>query len=229
MNTPIHSDQAQCHFCGSSFPPAEDLCADLPRVTSDCRPSPRSGPLAVCPHCGLAQTLVTTGWRDAADATYREYQMYAAADGSEQKVASGDGLQGRSVVLANRWKSLDMLPERGALMDIGCGNGSFLRAFSTAFPAWTLSASETSDREIAKLRAIPGFHKFYGADPDEIPEGFDAFSLIHVLEHLENPKAFLDRVRRSAAPSGELLVEVPAWRSNPFALMIADLMRLISA
>jgi SAM-dependent methyltransferase len=170
----------------------------------------------------LAQTVVSGDWRDAADETYRQYQMYAAADGAEQKVAGEEGFQARSVVLAGRWRSLGVLGETGTLLDIGCGNGSFLRAFAAEFPAWTLSGSETTDREVAKLRAIPGFQAFYGADPDEIPDGFDAFSLVHVLEHLENPQAFLARVRQSVAPGGQLLVEVPAWRGNPFALMIAD-------
>jgi len=222
MTTLAPDHQVQCHFCCSTFSLAGDFCSDLPRVTSDCRPSPRSGPLAVCPQCGLAQTVVSGDWREAADETYRQYQMYAAADGAEQKVASGEGFQARSVVLADRWRSLGVLGERGALLDIGCGNGSFLRAFAAEFPAWTLSGSETTDREVGKLRAIPGFQEFYGADPDGIPDGFDAFSLVHVLEHLENPRAFLARVHQSAAPGGQLLVEVPAWRGNPFALMIAD-------
>lgn len=176
----------------------------------------------MCVHCGLAQTIITRDWRVAADQTYQQYEMYAAAGGSEQKVASGDGLLGRSVVLAARWRELGLLPPQGALLDLGCGNGSFLRAFSEAFPSWVLSGSETSDRELPGLRQIPNFKNFHGADPTAIPSGLDAFSLIHVLEYLENPRAFLATILDRTKPSGHLLIEVPAWRSNPFALMIAD-------
>ena len=74
----------------------------LPRVTSDCRPAARTGALAVCPSCCLTQTIVDDDWRAAADAAYRDYAIYEAGGGAEQKVASDSGLQSRSKVIVER-------------------------------------------------------------------------------------------------------------------------------
>lgn len=194
----------------------------LPRVSSDCRPAPRSGALAVCPRCGLAQTVVDEKWRRAADDVYQAYDIYAAAEGAEQKVAAGDGLAGRSEVLVRQWAAQGGLGPSGHLLDVGCGNGSFLRAFSARFPAWKLSAVETSDRYLPQLEALAGFEDFFLVGRDEIRGAFDAVSLVHVLEHLADPASHLADLRRHAKTEAGLLVEVPGWRDNPFALMISD-------
>lgn len=194
----------------------------LPRVSSDCRPAPRSGALAVCPRCGLAQTVVDEGWRRAADDVYEAYEIYAAAEGAEQKVAAGDGLAGRSEVLVRQWAAEAALAHSGHLLDVGCGNGSFLRAFSSRFPAWKLSAVETSDRYLPQLQALAGFDDFFLVGRDELRGEFDAVSLVHVLEHLADPASHLADLRRHAKAGAGLLVEVPGWRDNPFALMISD-------
>jgi hypothetical protein len=46
--------------------------------------------------------------------------------------------------------------------------------------------------------------------------------MVHVLEHIENPAELLRNLLQHAAPEALLLVEVPAWKANPFALMISD-------
>jgi SAM-dependent methyltransferase len=215
-------DSPQCHSCRAVIPTGDFVAEDLPRVSSDCRPAPRSGALAVCPACGLAQTVVDERWRRAADEVYEAYDIYAAADGAEQKVAAGDGLASRSQVLVAHWAGEGKLPAVGRLLDVGCGNGSFLRAFAERFPAWKLSAVETSDRYVPRLQAIPGFENFFLVGTSEIRGRFDALSLVHVLEHLAGPSGHLEQLRGHASPDAQLLVEVPGWLDNPFALMISD-------
>lgn len=216
------SESPCCHSCRSPLPAETFVTERLPRVSSDCRPAPRSGALAVCPRCGLAQTVVDDDWRRAADDVYEAYDIYAAAEGAEQKVAAGDGLAGRSEVLVRQWAAEGALARSGHLLDVGCGNGSFLRAFSSRFPAWKLSAVETSDRYLPQLEALAGFEDFFLVGRDEIRGAFDAVSLVHVLEHLADPASHLADLRRHAKTGAGLLVEVPGWRDNPFALMISD-------
>ena len=92
---------AVCHFCRHDFPVESNRRRSLPRVTSDCRPAPRTGALVVCPSCCLTQTVVADDWRGAADQAYRDYAIYEAAGGAEQKVASDTGLQSRSKVIVD--------------------------------------------------------------------------------------------------------------------------------
>lgn len=211
----------KCHFCRHELP-VTGARRSLPRVTSDCRPAARTGALVVCPECCLTQTVVADDWRDAAVQAYRDYAIYEAAGGAEQKVASHAGLQSRSNVIVDRLAELQMLPASGRLLDFGCGNGGFLGAFAARFQGWKLDGAETDDRHIETLRAIPSFRRLYGVETDELPDKYDAISLIHVLEHLEDPAAVLATLRSKANPGCLLLVEVPSWRTNPFALMIAD-------
>lgn len=214
--------EASCHFCRQGFVITPDEWAWLPRVTSDCRPARWRGQIAVCPSCGLTQTVMTEGWRKAAETAYEDYEIYAAAGGAEQKIAVDGGMQGRSSALVGHLLSLGRLSSTGRLLDVGCGNGAFLRAFAHGFPEWLLEGSEFNRRNEALLRAIPSFQALHGTDVAELPDGFDMVSLIHVLEHIESPGDFLAALRVKVALGGSLFVEVPSWRNNPFALMIAD-------
>lgn len=213
---------SSCHFCHQSLRDVADAEEDFPRVSSDCRPARRTAGLVVCPACGLTQTRIGDAWRRQATETYDGYEIYATSQGEEQKVASDEGFCGRSQVLVDNWSATGRLGTAGKLLDVGCGNGSFLRAFSAKFPQWELHGSETSDRYVPRLREMPNFREFFGGDPAAITGTYDAPSLVHVLEHIEEPGGFLQVLRGKAVPGAQLLVEVPAWRSNPFALMIAD-------
>lgn len=176
----------------------------------------------VCPACCLTQTVVGDDWRGAADQAYRDYAIYEASGGAEQRVASDAGLQSRSKVILDHLAQRHVLGASGRLLDFGCGNGGFLCAFSERFPDWQLDGAETDQRHLAALQAIPRFEQLHGVKIAELPGGYDAISLVHVLEHLEDPAKALAALRTKANHDALLFVEVPAWRSNPFALMIAD-------
>ena len=217
------SPSSVCHFCSHEFPVEPNGRRSLPRVTSDCRPAARTGALVVCPSCCLTQTVVAEDWRSAADQAYRDYAIYEAAGGAEQKVPSDSGLQGRSKVIVERLAERRILAESGKLLDFGCGNGGFLRAFAERFAGWRMDGAETDQRHLAELKTIPRFEWLHGVvDIGDLPGGYDAVSLVHVLEHIEDPAKALAALRAKANPGGLLFIEVPAWRSNPFALMIAD-------
>ncbi len=213
---------ATCHFCHHEFSTEDASRRSLPRVTSDCRPVARTGALVVCPSCCLTQTVVADDWRGAADQAYRDYAIYEASGGAEQKVASDAGLRSRSNVIVDHLVRRCCLAASGRLLDFGCGNGGFLRAFAERFRGWRLDGAETDQRHLAQLQTIPGFERLHGVDIRRLPGGYNAISLVHVLEHLENPAKALAALRDKANDGALLLVEVPAWRSNPFALMIAD-------
>jgi len=158
----------------------------------------------------------------AADQAYREYAIYEASGGAEQKVASDDGLRSRSKVIVDHLAQRCTLGASGRLLDFGCGNGGFLRAFAERFPGWHLEGAETDQRHLAALQTIARFEQLHGVGIEELPGDYDAISLVHVLEHLEDPAKALAALRNKANEGALLFVEVPAWRSNPFALMIAD-------
>jgi SAM-dependent methyltransferase len=195
------------------------------RVTSDCKPWPPGGRLALCLDCGLVQTVVSRQWEQECQDIYRGYTIYHQSGGAEQPVfdhASGAS-QSRSEAIINAWQRHLPLPAAGRWLDIGCGNGALLRACSRGLPgAWTLCGSEVSDKYRELIESIPRVERLYTCALDKIPGAFDVISLIHVVEHIPGPGPFLRGLAGKLKPGGLLLLEVPDCRQNSFALMIAD-------
>lgn len=212
-----------CHVCGAAALREYEAYRRLRRVTSDCRPWPEGGAIGTCDVCGATQKLLNDEWRDEARRIYSGYAIYHQAAGAEQAVFDASGAaQARSHRIVGRLSDVIDLPASGRLLDIGCGNGAFLRAFAGSRPGWRLTGTEVSDRNRAAVASIPQLERFHVGDHDRLEGGFDLLSLIHVLEHVENPIRFLSRLHDRIRHAGHLLIEVPFFHDNPFDLLIAD-------
>jgi SAM-dependent methyltransferase len=213
-----------CHLCGHKDLQLAAEFAAFQRVTSDCRPWPAGGSLARCRACGLVQTVVEPKWQAEADQIYASYAIYHQSGGKEQNIFPGAGGIGkpRSDELIGALCNAVKLPSSGRLLDIGCGNGSFLSAWSRLLAGWSLCGSEVSEKYKSQVESILGVERLFTGDVEEIPGQFDIVSLVHVLEHIPSPVAFLQRVRKKLKPGGVLLVEVPDCAQNYFMLLVAD-------
>lgn len=91
----------------------------------------------------------------------------------------------------------------GLLLDIGCGDGSFLLAARKG--GWRVLGTEINPHA-ARHRGLDVF-----TDLGEIPESsvFDCITLWHSLEHLCDPLGSLKRIRSHLSPTGVLLIAVP--------------------
>ncbi|MEX0775468.1 MAG: class I SAM-dependent methyltransferase [Phycisphaeraceae bacterium] len=197
----------------------------LLQVTSDCQPWRRGGKLAVCGACGGAQKVLDDDWHAQVAQIYRAYRIYHQSGGTEQAVfdqQSGAAQSRSGKLVAMLAGGAEALPRRGRLLDVGCGNGAFLRAFAARFPGWTLAGSEINDKYKAQVERMPGVEAMHVAAPQQIAGRFDLVTLIHVLEHVPQPVRFVAALRQRVAADGRLLVEVPDHGSNPFDLLIAD-------
>src|SRR5690606_31586752 len=114
---------------------------------------------------------------------YETYEIYHQGAGAEQAVfdQSSGGAQARSDRIVGRLCEAADLPGSGRLLDIGCGNGAFLRAFAARRPHWRLTGTEVSDRNRDALATIPQLERFHVGDHRRIDGTFDLISLIHVL------------------------------------------------
>lgn len=154
---------------------------------------------------------------------YKDYQVYHQGGGLEQAVFSsaGNGDTRSNLLVARLAETIDLLSP-GHLLDIGCGNGAFLKTFGAAFPSWKLSGAEFDAKHSSELAAIPSFQELHTGPLDQIEVRFSLITLVHTLEHIENPLDFLKCVRRLLSPGGTLFVQVPHYPENPFELMTAD-------
>jgi SAM-dependent methyltransferase len=212
---------AVCHICGVST--RGEIFTLAHGVSSDCKPSSEPVLLFECESCGTAQSLVDDGWHRRAAAIYDSYESYAPAGGEEQKVPVDAGFQSRSRALLH-WLAGQgsFVPERGRLLEIGCGRGAFLRMFAEFFPRWEFEGIERDCRSLESLERVPGFQKLHTGPPENIQGQFGFFAMVHALEHFENPVRLLSLLRSKATPGALLLAQVPDVFENPFALAIAD-------
>lgn len=224
MTLPACSETlVSCHLCGGEL----ELLLGYPvagQVTSDCRPWQGRSHLAACQSCGTVQKPVTPEWQAEVSEIYSAYAVYAQAEGGEQRsFDSGSGAnRSRSQTIVRWLQSQAGLPDKGLLLDIGCGNGSFLQAFREVYPSWQMIGAELDDRNRYKVESIPGVVKLHTGALDALSESFDLIVMIHALEHIPGSRDFLASLGELLKPSGSLLIEVPDLAASPFDVLIAD-------
>jgi SAM-dependent methyltransferase len=98
-----------------------------------------------------------------------------------------------------------------SLLDIGCGDGSLIRALSGH-----LGRAVGIEPNLKKAMSGPGYELIPGRFPDDVPHGeqFDAITMLAVLEHL--PPAVQAKLADSfatlLAPGGRVVITVPSPR-----------------
>jgi SAM-dependent methyltransferase len=219
------SARHSCHVCGANALALLPGFESLGRATSDCRPWPAGGSVGLCEVCGTVQRRLDAFWRADVAKIYGQYEAYRQSRaGQEQAVFNPDSgaPTTRSRSILERLQAEGRLPTAGRMVDVGCGNGAMLRAFSAVLPAWQLNGYEPYGGVPERLRAIPGFADFWDGALDDMAGVFDLMTLSHSLEHIENPIAYLAALRGKLTPAGRLLIEVPYFPDNPFDLLVAD-------
>lgn len=105
---------------------------------------------------------------------------------------------------------LELLPERGRLLDAGCGIAVLLRQARRRYPDLELHGTDFSHIAVERAREY-GFP----AEPATLPdvpypdEHFDCVVSTEVLEHLDDPVEAVRSFRRVLRPGGSLIVSVP--------------------
>jgi SAM-dependent methyltransferase len=137
---------------------------------------------------------------------HNHYQAYLPS--SDASIA-----QWRDMMAGIFQRSLDAIEERrghdrGALLDIGCGYGSFLELARQR--GWDVYGLEPCAHARAFARS-----KSLNVDSEDLfaraykSEMFDVVTLFYVLEHLPDPLKHLKEISRILKPGGLLLVRVP--------------------
>lgn len=214
----------ECKVCGDKALEEFSGFADLCRVTSDCKPFRPGGRLAICGICGAVQKPTDEKWLSEIDEIYGVYAAYYQSAGVEQAVfdpSVGEPTT-RSAAILKQLSQVYSLKEKGDLLDVGCGNGVLLTAFSSLMPNWSLNGQDLSEIALEKLSTIPEFERLFTTPLNEIKSAFDMVSMIHSLEHFPDPVQGLSDVKPLLADGGCLLVQVPNAEINPFDYLVAD-------
>lgn len=100
-----------------------------------------------------------------------------------------------------------------SVLDLGCGRGDLLKYLSDRHPDWTLAGVEWTDY------GNPYDLDIAATDIEalELGEEFDAVVSLAVIEHLEDPVAFLERMATLCNSTGSIVVMMLNERSVLYA------------
>ena len=100
------------------------------------------------------------------------------------------------------------IPAGGAILDVGCGNGEFLKAACEAgFAASGVDISQTAV-DLCRSRGLSADVADFATM--QAVQRYDAITLWDVVEHLPNPGLFAQRAREMLRPGGYLVMKTPA-------------------
>lgn len=117
--------------------------------------------------------------------------------------------EGRSRMWRQRLSKLERFHNRGRLLDVGCGEGTFLQLAQKN--GWQVSGTEISSYAARYAADILKVDVFCGELPDarHLENSFDVVTMWHVLEHVTDPHSYLTEIHRILKPNGLLLLAVP--------------------
>ncbi|MCB1742163.1 MAG: class I SAM-dependent methyltransferase [Gammaproteobacteria bacterium] len=158
--------------------------------------------LWICDNCGL-------GYSDPQPIDLVEDRYLSGYD----LAGYFEALEARKGVLNER--RLDRLPrprEGQTLLDVGCGDGQFAAAAMSR--GWSASGIELNPpaAEKAQARGIAA-HQGHVEDVDLGGSTFDLVTSWDVIEHVPNPRLFIEKLVSFVAPGGTIVVTTLNRRS----------------
>lgn len=126
---------------------------------------------------------------------------------AEERAKCSLGISDTAIYSAVRRVLLDLGIQGGTLLDVGCGAGGFREFAKAIADAYVGTDIVRYDGFPADARFLPG-----NLEGDRIPvddESMDVVCALEVIEHLENPRAFVRELARCVRPGGLVVVTTP--------------------
>jgi SAM-dependent methyltransferase len=197
---------ARCPFCAN------------PQTTTWCQTRDEGGEdyfVRMCQACGTAFL-----WPHPSEAALiRAYagDYYGAGDTKFNPSVE----RFRDFFSSSRARRLTRGLEAGShILDVGCGDGRLLRSFQRV-GRFDLHGIELPGRAAERAAGTPGIQIHLGtlAAANLPAASFDLITLVHVYEHLPEPRDTLDRLANLLRPGGRLFLSFPnitSWQTRVF-------------
>ena len=185
---------------------------------------PRDTEILACPRCGTGRTGLVA---DEAEVRHLNDALYALETAYANRVH--DGYHRRRCLDDATWIDRRVRPAfrdiaRPRHLDVGCSGGGMMLAFGDlGYESFGIEPSAALDDAPAELSAR--IQRCYFGE-EAFDEPFHLVTAFHVLEHVNDPEAFLTRCRERLHDRGMTVIEVPDFdcarkrlRHDPEALL----------
>ena len=117
-------------------------------------------------------------------------------------------VRGFSCHLLERWKfTVEALPSSGTLLDVGCGEGNFLRHLKEMKPHFTAAGVDISMTAVSRARAAGFAAEKLDPSQQQLPGVYDYVTCFEVLEHVAEAEVLLEKMKRAFRK--QLFISIP--------------------
>lgn len=203
-----------CNICDSSTKNIFQNNVNI-SISSDSQIIEENLNIYKCDKCGHFQKKATKHL----DNIYNKYKNNDLIDGMDQIKFTGEVPSFRTDIILH--ELIPYIKNKKNILDIGTGTGVFLKSCEK-LTNLELNAFDLNERNKEKVLNINNVKAFYSDSIENINNQFDIISLIHVLEHVEKPKDFFERLKLKLNKDGIIIIQVPYILENPNDLLIID-------
>lgn len=173
-----------------------------------------------CAVCGVVANAFRFR-KEEIDRLYGDQYELNAAEGEEHLFFTAAGSLPRSEVFFERIRP--HLPSScRSLLEIGCGAGNLLRRLAEALPDARVFGIDGSRRAVAvaRSRSLDVNRRLLDAN-SRLPLS-DVVVCVGVLEHVEDPAAFVRTLREAVEPDGRLIFSLPIQDALSYDVLFHD-------
>jgi len=113
--------------------------------------------------------------------------------------------------LKNKIKLVGKFAQKGTILDVGCGTGEFLQTAGKS--GWNTVGMEPNPKAREYAQKLTGSIIHQEISDISQKKYFDAITLWHVLEHVDDLKGTIKRLKKLLKREGKLIIAVPNCES----------------